>query len=784
MTASHDSSSMLGRLGAVLFEAAPATLKLAFVAGTALGRLGYPAASWVDDPQALIKRLHPDEREAVLAMLRAVGADGRPRHLDHRLVAADGSERWFRTEAHVVDRPERHLVVILIDVTEARHTAEALQAAEAWLRRVVNNTPLILMALDKDGVFTLAEGSGLRGLGLTPEATVGHNLFVGYKDEPELLDHVRRALAGETFVAYDRVRAFGSWWETHWTPLLDAQGRPAGATAVAIDITDRKRAEDASARSMSLLRATLEATTDGVLVVDKGGRIVDFNRRFAEMWHLPDDVLETREDSRALAYAAEQLRDPNDFVAKVHSLWADPDASSHDILELRDGRIFERDSAPQRVEGQSVGRVWSFRDVTAHRRAERRATFLAAASKVLAGPLEEETPFEVVARLAVPYLGDWSNMLVYDETGHVRSVAACHIDPTQAPLVRRLYPDMRYGGRGVARVLLTGEPLICNDLTDADLSPDPTRPSPVSIIAADKLAVMRALRMRAYFCVPLRVRGQTLGAMVFATRDPNRRYDEEDLAIGMDLAQRAALAIDNQRLYRASKQAVALRDEFLSVASHELRTPVTSLMLAVQSALSVGDSAPPGFLRQALESAERQSRRLGRLVDTLLDVSRVESGRLELAHEPVDLVPLVADVVRLFADDARRAGCAVQVDTTLTTLVGRWDRGRLEQVVSNLLSNALKYGAGHPIVITIARSDDRARLGVSDQGIGIPAPEHGRIFERFERAVSARHYGGLGLGLYIVRRIVDALGGSITVESAPGAGATFTVELPLEPGAQ
>ncbi|MCU1281594.1 MAG: hypothetical protein JWM53_5140 [bacterium] len=768
---------LLGRLDAVIFEADPRTLQVTSAAGGALRRLGFSAGELVGDAQLLIKRLHPDDREEFLSLLRAVAADGKERQLEHRMISAGGEERWFRSELHCP--PGHHqLLGLMIDATDARRSAEALRAAESRLRQVINRAPIVIMALDAKGNFTLAEGSGLRGLELEPSRVVGHNIFEGWKSETDILAHVRRALAGEAFTAYDRVHALGSWWETRWAPLYDADKRVSGATGVALDISDRKRAEDASQQSMSLLRATLDATTDGILVVDNGGRIIDFNRRFAEMWNVPADVMAPRDDAQVLAVVVAQVRDPDAFLAKVRLLYAEPTSVSHDVIEFRDGRIYERDSRPQVVDGVTVGRVWSFRDVSVERRATRRATFLAAASKILAGPLEDVTPLDVIARLTVPWLCDWCNILLLDDNGAVGSAAAYHHDATKIDAVRRLRPDMRLRDRGVARALTTGEPVVYNGITVESLS---GQPDSISLSAREQLEIVRSLGLRGYMVVPLVARGQIIGAITFATADERRRFDNDELTLATDLAQRAALAIDNQRLYQSSKQAVALRDEFLSVASHELRTPVTSLQLAVQSALSVGSDAPAGFLRHALESAERQARRLSRLVDALLDVSRIQAGRLELHREPIDLVVLVRDVVSMLAEDARRAGCDVVVDAPRAAggVIGEWDRARLDQVMTNLLSNAIKYGAGAPISIAITVDGDRARLAVRDRGIGVAAEERERIFERFERAVSSQHYGGLGLGLYIVRRIVDAHGGGVAVESAPGGGATFVVELPL-----
>ncbi|HYQ80265.1 MAG TPA: HAMP domain-containing sensor histidine kinase, partial [Anaeromyxobacteraceae bacterium] len=228
---------------------------------------------------------------------------------------------------------------------------------------------------------------------------------------------------------------------------------------------------------------------------------------------------------------------------------------------------------------------------------------------------------------------------------------------------------------------------------------------------------------------------------------------------------------------------VRRRDEFLSIASHELKTPVAALQLQLQMLHRAAErqGAPlPRPLVDKVEALERQTRRLTLLVNELLDVSRMRLGRLELHLEEVDLAELAREAVRQLEGELRRSGSriALRADAPAT---GRWDRLRLEQVLTNLLVNAAKFGEGRPIAVSVQAADGLAHLAVADQGIGI-LPEHQeRIFRRFERAVSVEHYGGLGLGLYIAREIVEAHGGRIQLASAPGLGSTFTVELPLRP---
>ncbi|MBN1203748.1 MAG: hybrid sensor histidine kinase/response regulator [Myxococcaceae bacterium] len=239
-----------------------------------------------------------------------------------------------------------------------------------------------------------------------------------------------------------------------------------------------------------------------------------------------------------------------------------------------------------------------------------------------------------------------------------------------------------------------------------------------------------------------------------------------------------ALHATEQNLQRA----VHVRDDFLSLASHELRTPLTSLKVHIQGALRAaarraGEPVPLPQHVAKLETLEHNVSRLTQLVDKLLDISRINAGRLDFALTEVDLSAVVRDVASRFSEEATRNGCHLRVRAE-QPVVGRWDRSRVDQVVTNLLTNAFKYGAGTPVELSVLEEDSHAVLEVRDGGIGIREEDRHRIFERFERAVPHENYSGFGLGLWIVQEIVTGLGGAVMVESTPGKGSCFRVLLP------
>jgi PAS domain S-box-containing protein len=433
------------------------------------------------------------------------------------------------------------------------------------------------------------------------------------------------------------------------------------------------------------------------------------------------------------------------------------------------------------AEGRVDGVAFFGLDVTPQVRARRaledlaqRELLLAEAGTLLGDSLDYDLTLERLTRLVVPRLADWCSVHMLTDEGRVEPLVRLHREPKMDAAIEavlRLQPIQLTDEQGVGRVLRTGESLLIESVSprrvaDFALTPEAAR-------------LMRSLHLTSCLCVPLVTRGRVIGALMLGLDVSERHYTRDDLRLAEELARRAAFSVDNARLYRQAQEAIRLRDEFLSIASHELRTPLTSLRLQ----LSFLERHLPDNARQAvgakLDMAHRQARRLSQLITLLLDVGRVVTGRVSLERSAVDLTRMVREALERLRDLFAQHGSSVTLEAP-EAVVGQWDALRLEQVIVNLLSNAAKYGQGRPVSVCVSEQGGQARLRVRDEGIGIAEEDLPRIFNRFERAVSVRHYGGLGLGLYISREIVESHGGHVTVESQPGQGSTFTVDLPQE----
>ena len=417
-------------------------------------------------------------------------------------------------------------------------------------------------------------------------------------------------------------------------------------------------------------------------------------------------------------------------------------------------------------------------EARARREAElraRRAHFLADATRELAGSLDLDATLSTLVRLAVPAMADHCALDLVEADGTLRRVDFASADAglgAALELLRRTTPHME-GDGAFARVLREGRAVLGPALGEEDLRALARSP--------EHLAALRQLQVRSRIHAPLLARGRTLGIVTLISRDADS-YTQEDVALADEVGRVAALALDNARLFRDAQEAVRARDDFLAVASHELKTPLTGLRLQLQLVTDTLQRTVADAVRQRAEArahaAHRQAARLGALVDRLLDVSRLVTGRLKLEPEPADLAQVVRGVAERMEGELAEAGSALTVEAA-APVPGAWDVLRVEQVVTNLLSNAGRYGRGRPVRVAVAQEGAWARVVVEDAGVGIPAADLARVFGKFERAVGVRHQGGMGLGLYVARELVEAMGGRIEVDSRPDEGSRFTVHLPV-----
>ncbi len=543
--------------------------------------------------------------------------------------------------------------------------------------------------------------------------------------------------------------------------------------AVVRELAERERAEERLTRLLALHRATLESTTDGLLVVDTTGRIVSYNHQFVEMWDIPEQAAADGDDERALSLVLHQLRDPEGFLAKVRELYATPEAESFDVLELTGGRIFERYSRPHRVEGQIAGRVWSFRDVTERTRAASFRHLLAEASTILASSLDYTDTLDAIARCAIPQLAEWCRIFLTAEDGRLHPIAEAYVGSEPAGRRERARAAQPLGADArhpAAVALRTGEPVLLTDFDDETLTElrassgeFPVRGAPQSWLA-----------------VPLAARGRRTGAMTFVLFSPGRQHTPAEVNVAVELARRSALAADNARLYEAALMANQAKSDFLAVMSHELRTPLTAIMGYTELIID-GISGPVTDVQQRqLERIDASARHLVHLIEGILSFARVEAGSEKVRVELVDLRHTVSESVVLVHPAAIKKGLRVVTDFPPELPPIHTDPGKLRQILINLLSNAVKFTERGTVGVAVQREPGGARVRVWDTGIGIASDHLERIFDPFWQVEQShrRHTGGTGLGLSVTRHLARLLDGDVEVESRLGEGSTFTVYLP------
>jgi signal transduction histidine kinase len=412
---------------------------------------------------------------------------------------------------------------------------------------------------------------------------------------------------------------------------------------------------------------------------------------------------------------------------------------------------------------------------TAAEQAERRAAFLAEVGMVLDDSLDYETAFRKLVLLTIPRLADYCLIDEMEADGGTRRIARAHVDPEKQKVLWdrvRHPPEADPDHHPIMKVIGRGQSVLVGECTDEVIDT-------IAHDAAHRVILTEVLRLHSFMIVPLVARGRVLGLITLAFSDSGRRYGTAELALAEELARRAALAIDNARLYGQAQQAVRAREGVLAVVSHDLRNPLASILLNTSTVLEL---SPPETLDPWIADSLQQTIALveqsNRLIEDLLDVSRAANGGISLMRAPLDLRDLAARGERMLRPLAEDKGLALEVSLPATPVPVHADSDRVLQVMSNLVGNAIKFTpAGGQVAVTVEAANGVARVTVKDTGIGIAGDELEHVFDPF-RQVGDADRRGVGLGLPIARGIVEAHGGRISATSEPGVGSVFTFTLP------
>jgi PAS domain S-box-containing protein len=522
----------------------------------------------------------------------------------------------------------------------------------------------------------------------------------------------------------------------------------------------------------------LNATTDGVYTIDPGGRILFANRAAAEQLGYPPGEMIGAE-AHALFHHSRPDGTPfpkQECAISRAAALGRAVYVPNDVLWRRDGTPFAvaYASSPVLREGQVVGAVVRFTDVTDQKRTLDGLGLLAESGRVLSSSLDVDDTLQAIARLAVPTLAE---MVMVDvvEDGAVRRVAASHVDERVQALFEqaRQYPP-RIGDRGPqSQVAQSGRSLLLRDIGDDWFS--------TLDRGSEHERLVREMAPSSLIVAPLRSRDQVLGTLSFLRTAARPRFDEADLELAEELALRAALAVENARLYDAARRATRARDDMLGVVSHDLRNPIHTVFM---SAAFLLDLLPPDgrkVERTQLSIIRRAAERANRLIQDLLDITHIESGRLSLAREEHSATSVAHEALEQAAMLAAERGIDLargEMDRGTRVFA---DRDRVVQALGNLIGNALKFTPeGGRVTVSVRGEGERVCIAVADTGAGIAPEQVPHLFDRFWQA-NRKDRRGVGLGLSIVKGIADAHGGEVRVDTAEGAGTTFTLVLPSAP---
>jgi PAS domain S-box-containing protein len=708
-----------------------------------------------------------------------------------------------------------------------------------YLAAIISSTDDAIISKDLNGIVTSWNSAAERMFGYTSDEAIGRSIRLiiptdRQNEEDEALRRIRTGIAVTHFET-QRVRKDGALIPVSLSisPILDADGHVIGASKIVRDIRDRKRAEaqladmEAACEDLRRRLSALVAASGKLIGTPRLSAIVAGALRLAHdliaadayvIWRLQEgtgwralgfDGVSAEFASLISAPELTELRLTEPMVIEDALTWpagaarrqaySDEGIASMLVIPLvlhgrPHGALVFYHRVPHRYSEVDVHTAMSLGNLTAaamthaelfderHRlmRAGVRADLLRRISRSLN---YQEMVSDAVS-LLVPRIADWCAVDLMDKNGELERLAAAHVDESKVALayeLRQRSAEIQFMQDSPGSVSASRNSVFVPEITD-DMLVAASRGN------EEQLQMLRALGMASYMCVALRGQQGVIGAVTFSMGESGRHFDEDDLALAHEVAGRLAYAIESAQAYQEAQRENRLKDSFLATLSHELRTPLNAILGYTRM---LRTKVVPEIRREhALEAVERNATILAQIVNDVLDVSRIASGKLTLTIQPIGLRTLVLESVESMVPSATEKGVDVHLefDDDDDPLPIEGDRSRLQQVFWNLLSNAVKFtpARGH-INVTVKGGPQAATVIVQDSGIGIPPAFGMKVFEPFQQVnlKSNSEIGGLGLGLAIVRQIVELHGGTVTVESeGEGKGSRFTVHLPRHTVAQ